>query len=112
MLFSSPIFRPVVSVSNNHERGQDEGGGGVLPYISHIGMYCPKGRVFGPFWSENTLPILVWNRVWVLRNYGSVHEWTYISFQFQMNKDEIEICQFEMHLENFFSLLSNLVIIT
>ena len=87
-------------------------GGGVLPYISHIGMYCPKGRVFGPFWSENTLPILVWNRVWFLRNYGSVHEWTYISFQFQMNKDEIEICQFEMHMENFFSLLSNLVIIT
>ena len=37
---------------------------------------------------------------------------TYISFQFQMNKNEIEICQFEMHLENFFCLLSNLVIMT
>ena len=37
---------------------------GVLPYISRIGMYCSKGRVLGPFWSENTLPILVWNRVW------------------------------------------------
>ena len=37
---------------------------GVLPYVSHIGMYRPKGRVFGPFWSENTLTMLVWNRVW------------------------------------------------
>ena len=35
-------------------------------------------------------------------NYGSVHEWTYLSFQFQMNKNEIEMCEFEMHLENFF----------
>ena len=77
-----------------------------------LGMYCPKGRVLGPFWSENTLPILVWNRVWFLRNYGSVHEWTYISLQFQMNKNKIEICQFEMQLENFFCLLSNLVIMT
>ena len=39
---------------------------GVLPYISHIGMYRSKGRVFEPFWSENTLPILIWNRVWFL----------------------------------------------
>ena len=70
---------------------------GVLPYISHIGMYRPKGRVFGPFWSENTLPILVWNRVWFSRD-----EWINLSFQFQMNKNEIETCKFEMHLENFF----------
>ena len=35
-------------------------------------------------------------------NYGSVHEWTYLLFQFQMNKNEIEMCEFEMHLENFF----------
>ena len=28
------------------------GGGGVLPYISHIGTFYPKG-VFGLFWSEN-----------------------------------------------------------
>ena len=26
----------------------------------------------------------------------------YLSFQFQMNKNEIEICEFEMRLENFF----------
>ena len=25
-----------------------------------------------------------------------------ISFQFHMNKNEIEICEFEMHLKNFF----------
>ena len=45
-------------------------GGGVLPYISHIGTFYPKG-VFGLFWSENglkvILPILVWNQVWFLR---------------------------------------------
>ena len=34
-------------------------------------------------------------------NYGSVHEWTYLSFQFQMNKNEIEMYEFEMPLENF-----------
>ena len=72
---------------------------GVIPYISHIGMYRPKGSVFGlktlcPFWSGIG---------YVFRgNYGSVHEWTYLAFQFQMNKDEIEICEFEMHLEIFF----------
>ena len=45
-------------------------------------------------------------------NYGSVHEWTYLSFQFQMNKNEIEMCEFEMHLENFFCFRSNLVMMT
>ena len=35
-------------------------------------------------------------------NNGSVHEWTYLSLQFQMNKNEIEMFEFEMHLENFF----------
>ena len=42
MLFSSPIFRPVVSVSNNHERGQDEGGYS-LRYV------LPQGKGFGAF---------------------------------------------------------------
>lgn len=27
---------------------------GVLPCISHIAMAAPKGRIFGPFWSEWT----------------------------------------------------------
>ena len=35
-------------------------------------------------------------------NNGSVHEWAYLSLQFQMNKNEIEMFEFEMHLENFF----------
>ena len=30
------------------------GGAGVLAYLSHIGMFYPKG-VFGLFWSENGL---------------------------------------------------------
>ena len=29
------------------------GGGGVVPYISYIGICRPKGMVFEPFWSEN-----------------------------------------------------------
>ena len=33
-------------------------GGGVLPYISHIGMCGPKGCGF--------LAVLVWNRVYIL----------------------------------------------
>ena len=46
-------------------------------------------------------------------NYGSIHEWTYLSFHFQMNKNEIEMCEFEMHLENFlFCFRSNLVMMT
>ena len=46
------------------------GGGGVLPYISHIGMCRPKGLGFCAVlvWKRvQTLPILVWNRVWVSR---------------------------------------------
>ena len=74
----------------------------VLPYISHIGMYRPKGRVFGPFWSENTLPILVWNWVWFFEGTTGAYMNGRLSFQFQMNKNEIEMCEFEMHLENFF----------
>ena len=31
--------------------GQGGWGGGVLPYISHIGM-CGQGMVFEPFWYE------------------------------------------------------------
>ena len=32
--------------------------------------------------------------------------WTYLSFQFQMNRKELEISEFEMHLKKFF-LCSN-----
>ena len=38
-------------------------------------------------------------------NYTDV--WTYLSSQFQMNKKELEICEFEMHLKKFFCLHSN-----
>ena len=71
-------------------------------------LYCspfpdPKGRVFGPFWSENGYRLCpFWSGIgYGFRgNYGSV--WTYLSFQFQVTKNEIEICEFEMHLKNFF----------
>ena len=26
--------------------------GGILPYVSHIGMCRPKGHSFAPFWAE------------------------------------------------------------
>ena len=37
---------------------------------------------------------------------------TYLAFQFQMNKDKKEICEFEMHLEIFFCFCFNLVMMT
>ena len=46
MLFSSPIFRPVVSVSNNHERGQDAGG---TPLYKPYRYVLPKGKGFWAF---------------------------------------------------------------
>ena len=74
----------LVPVSNNHERAQDQGG---------TPLYKGRVGVLGLFGLESGT---------VFRgNYGSVHEWTYISFQFQMNKNEIEMREFEMHLENF-----------
>ena len=35
-----------------------------------------------------------------------MYEHAYLSFKFQMNKKELEICKFEMHLKNFFYLYS------
>lgn len=35
------------------------GGGGLLPYVSYLGMYGAKGSYPGP--------IVVWNRVWLVR---------------------------------------------
>ena len=54
---------------------------GVLPYISYIGMCGPKGMLF----------------VLLRSDYGNV--WTYLSFQFQMNKKERVIFEFEMGLK-------------
>ena len=82
--------------------------GGVLPYISYIGMCCPKGMNFGPFWSENryiyTLPILVRETGMVFKGTMGTYERIDILFQFQMNKKELEICEFEMHLKKYFYL--------
>ena len=49
----------------------------VVLYISHIGVCSPKAyRFLAAFWSENrcrlTLPILVWSRVWFLRELSGV----------------------------------------
>ena len=103
MLFSSPIFRPVVSVSNNHERGQDEGGGGVTPLykLYRYVLIAPREGFLGLFGLKTLYPFWSGIGYGFSGNYGSVHEWTHISFQFQMSKNEIEICQFEIHLENF-----------
>ena len=49
-------MRMVVGQSIWHKMGQQKmavwGGGEVLPYISHIGMYRRKGRGFAPFRPE------------------------------------------------------------
>ena len=65
--------------------------------------------VFEPFRSENgdmSLQILLWNRVWFCQgNYGSVV--TYLSFQFQMNKKEKVIYEFEMDFKKSCCKCSN-----
>ena len=68
----------------------------IMLLISYIGMCCPIG------WGRigYTLPILVWNPVWVSREQHGVS--TYLSFQFQMSKKERELCEFEMDLNNLF----------
>ena len=85
------------------------GGGGSFLEKSY--RYVPPQRVgvFGPFWSENGYTFCpFWSGMrYVFRgNYGSV--WTYVSVQFQMNKNELEIFEFEMHLKKLFVLRSNL----
>ena len=63
-----------------------------------------KGRVgvLGLFGLKTLCPIWSGIGYGFRGNYGSIHEWTYLSFQFQMNKNEVEMGEFEMHLENFF----------
>ena len=57
--------------------------------------------VYGPFWlSENTLPILESDMVFEETTGAYMYECIY-RFQFYMNKNEIEICNFQMHLKNF-----------
>ena len=76
---------------------------GVLPYISHRGMFRPKGYGFCAVlvWKRvETLPILVWKRYGFQGNYGSVRK--YLSFQ--MSREEREICEFEMDFKKSFLL--------
>ena len=80
-----------------------EGGGGTPLYKPYRLCAAPTGTVFGSFWSENGYTLFpFWSGFGYgfQGNYGSV--WKYLSFQFQMNKKEIEICQIEMHLKKFF----------
>ena len=69
----------------SHSSRKCPGGGGTPLYKPY--RYVPPHRIgflrrFG-LKRVHILLILVWNRVWFLRNYGSV--WTYLSFQFQMS---------------------------
>ena len=73
-------------------------------------MCCPIGLGFSSVlvWKQvYTLPILVWNRVWFLRELRSI--WTFLLFQFQMSKKERKICEFEMPLKNSLSFVCALM---
>ena len=91
MLFSSPIFRPCLR-SLTIMKGVRIRGWFYNGRVGGLGLFGPK--TLCPFWCGIGYGFR--------GNYRSVHEWTYLSFQFQMNKNEIEMCEFEMHLENFF----------
>ena len=68
------------------------GGGEVLPFISHIGIW------FLPFWSENGYRLCsFWSGFgYGFRGINYRRVWTHLSFQFQMSNREREICQFEI----------------
>ena len=69
--------------------------------VGFLGLFGLK--TLCPFWSGIGYGFRV--------NYGSVHVSRYLWFQFQMNKNEIEICEFEMHLKNScFCLRPNLIL--
>ena len=74
------------------------GGGGRGTHLYKPYRYAPPQRVWylGLFGLKTG--ILVWNRVW-FSNYGSIIM-KYLSFQFQMNKNDA--------FEEFFCLRSNL----
>ena len=77
--------------------------GGILLYKPY--KYVPPKRpvgflgVPGVTTGQYTLPILSGIGYGFRGSYGNVS--TYLSFQFQMNKKEIEIYEFEMHLGNY-----------
>ena len=67
--------------------------------VGFLGLFGLKTGVY-------ILLFLVWN-VWFSRNYGNV--WTlYLSFQFQMNKNEKQNMRIRNAFEEFFCLRFNL----
>ena len=77
--------------------------GGILPYITHIGMFRPKWYGYGLFRSLNEYTLCpFWSGIGYgfRENYGSVR--TYLPLQFQIYKKEIEICELEMLFKTFF----------
>ena len=77
-----------------------------------IPLYNGRVGVLGFFGVKTLCPFWCGMGYGFRGNYGKVHESTYLSFQFQMNKDEIEMCKFEMHLENFFVFALTVVMMT
>ena len=79
--------------------------GGVLPYIGHIGMYCPKGlgflrrfglktcKEFAHFGLESGM---------VFEETTGVYERICRSFQFEMNQKERVMSEFEMVFKKSF----------
>ena len=70
--------------------------GGVLPWISRV-CAAPKGRVFAPFLSENGrrfCPFFFGIGYGLRGNYDCISMCS--SFQFQMNKKESLICEFDI----------------
>ena len=71
--------------------------------------------VFGPFWSENGYRLCPFLSGIGYGFRGNYEEYERIYREFQMNKKEIEIREFEMHLEKFLVcalILSNYDIIS
>ena len=69
--------------------------------------------VFGPFWSENGYAGMHFVHFglesgicMIFEGTTGVSERISVPFQFQMNKNEVEICEFEIHVKknSFFAL--------
>ena len=81
--------------------------GGGAPLYKLYRYVLPKGYDFWAFlvWKQvYTLPILVRETGMVFEGTMGTYERIDILFQFQMNKKELEICEFEMHLKKYFYL--------
>ena len=104
---------PPGSLNYEPDKNVSQDPGGALLYMPY--RYAPSQRV--GFWGLSGLKAIFpfWSGIgYGFRgNYGSVHVWTYSSFQFQTNNNEIKICEFEMPLKNScFCLRSNPVMMT